>query len=407
MWEHNIVPRERARSYLAEVVHTAMLLAMLLMLWHGAGVEGYDRYFYDVIGQLVGCFMPAALAMLLAMRCGVLDVSVWMSWSAGSVLAAAILRAALPGEGEVHAGGWPWLAFAAAAGCGAAIGGVNALLSRIPRLPAVVATAVTALLVWGLLHAVTTEREIPVHPRTFDAWHLETDVPVETEDDGNESADVMTACAPLAVTRMLAVALMLSAVLLAMLLRVGRSANASLDPTPPPWVRAVALVAGGTVAALGGALWLLEHNTAAVPRLPVHDLRIPVAVVLAGGLVLAGKGRSLLTVLYLPLAMLVTTLWYLDGWDLNARGYAFHLLVMLAAAVTVSLSLRAFALWGTATLKLAAACAVASTLLLVVPTLTNSVSLATYAHTAAVALLIGGVALLAVGVRRQAVGRGL
>jgi len=333
-WEYNLIPRERPWSVLAAAVHTVGLLAMLAVLWVGA-----DRQFYDVMGQLMGYYTPAALAMLLAMRCGVLDVSVWMSWSAGSVVAAGILRAALPAAGEIHAGVWPWLAFAAAVSAGAAIGAVNAILARSPRLPALVATALTALLVWGLLHGLVSDREIPVHPRTFDAWHLEADV---TAEDGDDAISPMRTYAPLAVTRMLVVALIVSGVLLTMMVHHSRTRHHPIT-TPPPRVRSLALVTGGAISALGGALWLLENNTAAVPRLPVHDLRIPVAAVLAGGLVLAGGGRSLLTALYLPVGMLVATLWYLDGWDLNYRGYALQMLPLLAAAVAWSLALRALA----------------------------------------------------------------
>ena len=342
-WEYKLVPRERPRSFVAEVVHTVGLLTLLVVLWHGADVDGYDRYFYDTIGQLVGYYTPAALAMLLAMRCGVLDLSVWMSWSAGSVVAAGILHAALPGEGEIQAGHWPWVAFAAAVMAGAAIGALNVVLVRIPKLPAVLATALTAFLVCGLMNGVTTNREIPIHPRVFDAWHLETDATPET-DDGQPPTPVI-AYAPLGVTRMLAVALIVSVVLLVMLIRYGRTLAKPL-PVPSPRVRATALVAGGAMAALGGALWLLENGTAAVPRLPVHDLRIPTAAVLAGGLVLAGKGRSILAVLYLPAAMLVTMLWYIDGWDFNYRGYALQMLVLLAVTVATSLALRALARWG-------------------------------------------------------------
>ena len=344
-WEHNLIPRERPRSHLAEILHTTGLLAVLVVLWLRSGIDGYDRVFYDILGQLVGYYTPAALAMLLAMRCGVLDLSVWMSWSAGSVVAAAILHAALPGKGDIQPGVWPWLAFAAAVGCGAGIGTLNALLTRVPKLPAVLATVLTAVLVWSLLHALTTGREIPVHPRAFDAWHLETDVTMETDDDLPTTP--LTAYAPLAVTRMLLVALVLSGVLLTMLIAYGRTLAMPLRPVPSPRVRGAALIAGGAVAALGGALWLLENNTAAVPRLPVHDLRIPVAAVLAGGLVLAGRGRSLLTVLYLPVAMLAVTLWYLDGWDLNYRGYALQMLPLLATVTATSLALRALARTGT------------------------------------------------------------
>jgi len=341
-WEDKLIPREGPWSPLVEVVHLAGLVAVLVVLWVGSGIEGAERQFHDVVGQLVGYYTPAALAMLLAMRCGVLDVSVWMSWSAGSVVAAGILHAALPVEGGIHAGGWPVLAFVAAAFVGAVIGAVNAWLVRMPRLPALLATAMTALLVWGLLQGLTSERHIPVHPRVFDAWHLEADLS-SMDDDDDELMRPQRAHAPLSVTRMFLVALIVSAVLLTMLIHHNRTRNAPLPPTPPARVRTLALVAGGAMSALGGALWLLENNAAAVPRLPVHDLRIPLAAVLAGGLVLAGPGRSLLSALCLPVGMLIATLWLIDGWNFNYRGYALQMLPPLAVAIAAGLVLRTLA----------------------------------------------------------------
>ena len=362
--EYKLVPSQNPRSWMAEVVWLSMLLLLLVLLVGGQGMSGSDRYFYDAIGQMTNYFMPAALAMLMAMRCGVIDLSVWMSWSAGSVVAACILHAALSGqgEGEVHAGYWPVLAFAAAAAVGVAIGGLNAMLVRVPKVPAVAATAITALAVWLVLQVAAPAGRIDVRPGAFDAWHVsisQATPQTASPDDPNAEPPPLKAALPLAITRMLFSAILFAAVMTTLLVAYSHLGHQKeIDVRGLRHARTAALVSGGFVSALGGALWLLENSHATVPRLPVHDLRIPAAAVLAGGVLLAGRGRTMLAAVCLPIAMLLATQWYVLGWDLNTHGMALHPLVLLAMAILASLSLRTFARRGGALAIAAAACSV-------------------------------------------------
>ena len=411
--EYKLVPAQHPRSWLAEAVWLSMLLLLLVLLVGGQGMSGSDRYFYDAIGQMTNYFMPAALAMLMAMRCGVIDLSVWMSWSAGSVVAACILHAALSGqgEGEVHAGYWPVLAFAASAAAGAAIGGLNALLVRVPKFPAVAATAVTALAVWLVLQVAAPAGRIDVHPRAFDAWHVsisqETPQAGSQEDSNTEPPPSKTAL-PLAITRMLFSAILFAVVMTFLMVaysHLGHQEEKEIDFRTMPHARTAALVSGGFISALGGALWLLENSHATVPRLPVHDLRIPVAAVLAGGILLAGRGRTMLAAVSLPAAMLVATQWYVLGWDLNTHGMALHPLVLLAMAILASLSLRVFARRGGILATASAACSVLAVLVLAWSAVAETARLTDAGQWIAVALASAGAVLLKVtavsGMRRS------
>ncbi len=83
---------------------------------------------------------------------------------------------------------------------------------------------------------------------------------------------------------------------------------------------------------------MIEHEVAPVPARPLDDLVIPAAALLAGGLYLAGRGRTLLAGVLLPMALAVAIGWrqevlnlrfdFLLGYPLQLAG----LVVMVAIA---------------------------------------------------------------------------
>jgi len=107
---------------------------------------------------------------------------------------------------------------------------------------------------------------------------------------------------------------------------------------------AAALVISGALAAVGGAVWLVEHSSTPVPTRLIGDLRVPAAAVLAGAVVLVGPNRSLLCWLFLPVSMLLVTLWRQEilSWQwFYARGYAFQLVELMAMLLTAHGAFRA------------------------------------------------------------------
>ena len=298
-----------------------------------------DRYLCDVIGQMASYWLLPSMAFLLALRCGLLDLSVWMAFSAGSLTAAWLL---------VH--GW---ASAAAMGAGivagAALGAANALLVRRSRLPSALVTLVTALGIFLLLRWLLPERAVLPPGNAWNSWHW-----LGLGGTGDDASH------PLFMTRMLLVIVAYGATMLAMLAASSRHVlPAGTLPSGPiraglggatHWVertfsdgahRTLALIAGGALSAAGGVLWLLDNDRATVPSLPIGDLRVPAAAMLAGALLLRGPRRTLLAGMFLPPALLLATAWRQSGWGLEYEGYSLQLLLLPAGAGLMALGARA------------------------------------------------------------------
>ncbi len=326
--EDRLRPPANVAPWPRDVVGVGLLIALavvLLPLWN----VDEERYVTDVAGQMASFYLLPALGFLLALRCGAIDLSVWVAASLGGVVAALLINAGLP----------PAWAFAAAAGSGLALGAVNAALTALARLPSPAVTLATALLVlWGL-QAEVASRQVAVPEGTFDGWHLPP-----ADDDGQAEApalpppDAGEDGHTLDITRMLIIALAYAAVLVSTALwDAGARRGLRLGTR---WRIAAALAASGMLAALGGACWLIERNQAPVLALPAGDLRIPVAAVLAGGAFLAGPARATLAALCLPAALLFTTLWRTEGdpWDMKVGAYALHVLQFGAMVLAAQLA---------------------------------------------------------------------
>jgi len=283
------------------------------------------------------------MGFLLALRCGAIDLSVWISAAVGGVVAAALMNGGL-------AVGPAFLAGIAAGGL---LGAVNGALVALVRLPSVIVTLVSALVaMWGL-QAAFEARAVAAPSGAFENWHLTEIVAAESLDNGegqggpSEPAGptpaTETITLPLIQTRMLLVVAAYGFTMLVMLggnvaarrnRRLGRRASLL-----------AAMCASGALAAAGGAFWLLDHGAAPVPTRPVGDLRIPAAVILAGAAFFTGQGRTLLAGLCLPAAMLVTTIWRQEVCNLQVHGYAVQVILLAGMTFVVHRGMVR-SLWG-------------------------------------------------------------
>jgi ribose/xylose/arabinose/galactoside ABC-type transport system permease subunit len=284
-----------------------------------------QRFLSDIAGQLTSPHMLLAMGMLLALRCGAIDLSVWISAAIGGLVAAALINGGV-GTGAALLGG---------VGAGAGMGALSGVAVTLGRIPSVVATLIVALCAMWCAQAVWSGRSVAVEDSSFRHWHIAVQLHAgqdspeggpHVQQSTNGTADA--AALPLSVTRMFLVAIVYSAVMLAML-AANAAARAGWRLSPRKTLF-VALCASGALSAAGGVLWLLEYGSTPVPTRPIGDLRIPAAVILAGSLCFAGRGRTLLAGICLPPAMLLATVWQQEVGIVLVEGYALHMLVLIA-----------------------------------------------------------------------------
>ncbi len=259
---------------------------------------GRDEYLLaGLVDRATSVYLLPALGFLLALRCGAIDLSVWVCAGLSGVVAASL----------INAGVGPGWAFVAGIAAGTALGAVNAVCVVAARLPSVAVTLISALLLmWGM-HAAAGTREITVPVDTFGRW-----------------ADALNL--PQAEVRRFVVGTVYAALLSALLWsgRLGRRFRSSSR-----LLTAAALCVSGALAAAGGLCWLLDHARTPVPTRLVDDLRIPAAAILVGGAFLSGTGRTVLAAAYLPAAMVLITVWRQEVWQFDAGGYWLQLLLLI------------------------------------------------------------------------------
>ena len=309
-----------------DFVGIAILIALSVVLLPTMNIDS-DRFFSDVIGLSTSCYLLPAMAMLLAMRLGIFDLSVWMNFSLGALVAAAMLKYFSPDGAPLEL--LPSMAaIGIAMACTAAAGAINGLLVAKSPVPSAVVTLAVAAAMWALMQ-IFSPAAITVSDAAFDQWHMGKQMVVEL--DGQVFSEVMIL--PLVVSRMLAVAIIFALTMLAMLM--GNSHSPADKKTPQPRLIIVALSAGGALAGAGGALTLLELPSAVVPSLPIGDLILPAAALLAGALYYTGPDRTLFSAICLPFTLLLATAWQQHVWDLNWQGYSFQMLILAGAAAEV------------------------------------------------------------------------
>jgi ribose/xylose/arabinose/galactoside ABC-type transport system permease subunit len=322
--EDKLAPAHRHGSLLADVLVMALLLAAAAALhrqWasdmsDAAAMAREARRDDDTLAaadaesemaqlsvQLVSrMFSPvllAALGFALALRCGVIDLSVWLVAGVGSLTAATLIRA----------GVMPQWAFAAAVGAGAAVGLCNGLLIGLLRWPGPAVTLGVAVCGWFALRMLHCPEELTIDGFAFEAWTTRLDVPLRS----------------LRMGIVLAPAGLVGAVLM-----FGRIEG--LDSRTGRGVLVAAMIAAGALAGLSGATGLLDTSRAFRPRV-IEDLRIPAAALLAGAALLGGPGRTLLVGLLLPLAVLVTGQWAVWVMDYRVGGYLLQTGLLVAMTI--------------------------------------------------------------------------
>jgi ribose/xylose/arabinose/galactoside ABC-type transport system permease subunit len=254
-----------------------------------AGGPRSSSYRQDVIGQLVSASMLAALGFLLAMRQGAIDLSIWAMMGLGGLLAAWM----------INAGHVPWVAFLVAVAIGAVVGGVNAFFVAGLKLPSPLITLATGIGMVAVAGQLVGAREVMLRPDAFDGWVRGIQALLDAKQPS----------APLQTARMILVAGAWSVVLVVLLWRYHLTLSVNEDARRRRPALLAALVASAALASLAGACWLLDHGRAPVPTRPVDGLVIPTAAVLAGAVVLVGRGRTILACICLPVAVLMVKLW--------------------------------------------------------------------------------------------------
>ena len=306
----------------AMVIAPLILLTVMLLPGWSAPQE---TYMTDVAGQVASPRLLMALAMLLALRVGAIDLSVWVVTAGGSLLAA----------GLIGRGVRPAVAFGLAAVAGAVVGAINGTLVTRAKLPSPVATMLVALAVMGGCWLAVPPGGIAIPDDTFSDWLMTTSI-VESNDTGVEIRTEVPY--PLMITRTIIISAVY-ALTLAALLPWRRW------PLPVKWRRTLALTGAGALAALAGACWLMDFGRAAVPIRPIGDLRIPAAALLAGSAILAGPGRTLMVGAALPVALLAGTMWRQEVWTLGAWGYEWHVAVLIGLTLLVHLTATRVGVW--------------------------------------------------------------
>lgn len=269
--------------------------------------------------------LPAALGLLLAVRYGTWDLSVWASMGAGGLLAAGLIRAGLSPLPAVLLGLLP----------GLGIGGLNALLLWRIRLPGWVVTGAVGVAVVAGLWAVLPESRLVLDDEALDGWVLAVSRALTV---GPKEAYPI---GPLVILRML-LAFLAWAGVLGVLLVSDLLTFQAPRPFARWWVRSASLLACGVLSAGSGVLWLIDQGAAPVPTRPVDGLAIPTAVVLAGAVLLHGRGRTMLAGVFLPMALLLSRLWSEMIWPVSRGGFSLSLVLLLLLTLLAHLGF----LWG-------------------------------------------------------------
>jgi hypothetical protein len=295
--EEKLAPRDDGLAPQRDVPVVGLLVLLALVLVPGWAGREYTRR------MLLSSEMLLALAFLLALRWGAVDLSVWMVSDLAAALATWLLGHGYPAD----------VAIAASLLTGAAVGALNGLVVARLRGPAPLVTLVTAVVVmFGLRAAV---------------GHGGLSLP-----DAN-APRLLTPFDPTMSAALLAYVLVLLVLMVLSVSRVGRDIGRR-------WGLALALTASGLVSAAGGICWLVDHSSAPVASVPIGELRVPAAAVLAGGALLAGPRRAVLSVLCLLPALLVATVWRQQAAAAWAGGYFLHVGGLLVMAVGCHVMLK-------------------------------------------------------------------
>jgi len=313
-----MIPFETNRSFLParadwrrDAVGAGLLLVLTLglLIWWRPGML---LHLSEVAKPMAGRELLVALAMLIALRLGVIDLSVWVLAGLSALIAGGLLNAGVA----------PWVATLLTVLAGALVGLLKSQLVRIPGVPAVVVMLAVAVVAWVVGRMVCPEG-LSIGVDTFQPWLMTREV----------FGTVVTL--PLSMTRIL---LVLGGFLLSMTVCLGLLTR---DAVPIGAFRSAAgLTFAGALIGLAGVCQLLDSHVALAPQEIIGDFRVLAAVVLAGGALFVGPGRDRLVGLLLPVGLLAATLWEFLFADWGRAGYEWEVLVLTVGAIGIQLILR-------------------------------------------------------------------
>jgi ribose/xylose/arabinose/galactoside ABC-type transport system permease subunit len=291
------------------------------------------QYLINVPGQMASMYLLLAMGFALALRCGAVDLSVWAVAGVGGVVAVRLM----------NLGASTPLAFAAAGVAGVIIGAFHGLAVVRARLPSFLVTAATGIGLVLCFRLCLGSSPVAISGGRFEALRGTLPFP------------------PLLIGRMLIVAGVYSLVMIVLMVadylqgRSARLAGATPRQARPDRRRelVLALAASGGLAGLGGVCWLIDHPSAPPPSWPIGDLRVVAAAVLAGGMLLGGRGRTMLVGLALPAALLTATIWRQEVVLVSWQGVRIQTLMLICVAIVAHIAIDNVLSWRQGGKKLA------------------------------------------------------
>ena len=347
--EDRLRPGSTQNPLLRDLLGVGLLIALgaiLLPVW-GIGPDAlrgiwgeqdqrdlFSEAMTGVSDQMASVYLLMSLGFLLALRCGAIDLSVWVVAGLGGLVTA----------GMINVGVWPVLAMAGGAAAGGVAGAINALLVVRLRVPSVFATVGVALALMWSLQLFVHGRSVVVGDDTFASWRLVTTVSVESEGQGGsdlpetqptQTTPVVTETVsmPFSVTRKLLVAAIYA--LMMLVLVQGQLIRRRFGRLNQRRLLFAVLCASGVLAAAGGSVWVLDHAAAPVPTRLIGDLRVVSAALLAGGAFFCGRGRAPLAAVWLLAGFLISSIWRLEVWTYTASGYSVQIIVLILMTLIV------------------------------------------------------------------------
>ena len=274
---------------------------------------------------MLSFYLLPSLGVLLALRWGAIDLSVWAVSGLGGVTAAGLLHLGVGFAGAMLASGL----------VGAGVGAIHGLCVARLRIPSPIVTLITGGAIVLAMRIALDVRTVDAPAGAFDAW-------LGWLPDGRLDGN-----SPLVLSRPFLLRLLVVAGFYLAAMGVVSAAcslsHGRTDRLPQSCGLWVVLVVSGMLAGLAGAIWLLEYGTAPVPRRPIGDLRILAAAILSGAALYRGRWRVLLAMLCLPAAVVAATLWQLEVVLPPVIGYPLQMPLLIAVTVLVQLLIAGIA----------------------------------------------------------------
>jgi ribose/xylose/arabinose/galactoside ABC-type transport system permease subunit len=329
--------------------------------------------------EMASYYLLPALGMLIALRRGAIDLSVWAVGGFGGLIAAQLINAGVPPLGALIVAGV----------VGAGVGLVNGTLTARARIPSFIATLAVGAALVGVMRLGWPGGGVRIPEYAFGNWLVLPNMKLVTASMllvGVIYAAVMVAMMvggrslsrqydlsqlaklKIALGAGVGVSLLAAAsvspgfgggtaygrgaalgytlreawawfagfaAVIAALVRVALSPVAANRLSRPGPSLVLAMCVSGALCAIGGVVALMDQGVAPVIKWPIDDLRIPFAAIIAGGAFWAGAGRGLLAGACLPTALLMAVVWWENGPQFTLGGYELQM-VLLGVMVVVT-----------------------------------------------------------------------